>query len=160
MNSQKNIPALSLLLPNIRSAYNVGSFFRTCDGLGVGHIYLCGYTAVPPHKEIAKTALGAEDMVPYSHHQDAVEVVQELKQQGVKIIILENTNDAVRIQNFTPQFPLCLVMGNEVDGVSDEILALADDKIYIPMQGQKESFNVMIAGSIALWEISKKLKSL
>jgi tRNA G18 (ribose-2'-O)-methylase SpoU len=150
------MPNLSILLPNIRSAYNVGSFFRTCDGLGVDHIYLCGYTAAPPHKEIAKTALGAENMVDWSHHNDAVQIITELQQKGVQIIGLEIADDSMGIEKFIPQFPLCLVVGNEVDGIDPQILKYADTKVHIPMKGKKESFNVMIAGSIALWELSKK----
>lgn len=154
-----NIPLhenhISILLPNIRSAYNVGSFFRTCDGLGIDHIFLCGYSAFPPHKEIAKTALGAEDMVSWSHHKDSQEVIKQLQEENVRIVGLELTKNAVPLEEFTPTFPLCLVVGNEVDGISEEVLEETHERIYIPMQGQKESFNVMIAGSIALWEISK-----
>lgn len=153
--SQKSLPQFSVLLPNIRSAYNVGSFFRTCDGLGVDHIFLAGYTASPPHKEIAKTALGAEEMMSWSHHADAHELIQNLKSQGVNIVALEVTPTAKPLPSFSPSFPLCLVVGHEVDGISPEILALCDEEVMIPMQGQKESFNVMIAGSIALWHISQ-----
>ena len=157
MSFPKKIPQISLLLPNIRSAYNVGSFFRTCDGLGIGHIFLSGYTAVPPHKEIAKTALGAEDMVSWSQHPDPVALVSELQQKGVCVTALELSEHSVPLTAFTRKFPLCLVVGNEVEGVSKDILRCADEQVHIPMQGKKESFNVMIAGSIALWHISQKL---
>lgn len=146
-------PTVSLFLPNIRSAYNVGSFFRTCDGLGIDHIYLAGYTAFPPHKQVAKTALGAEDMVSWSHHPDILDSLREIKSQGIRIVVLELCEDAIELKKITPQFPLCLVVGHEVEGVSEEVLKLADEKVFIPMQGGKESLNVAVAGSIALWEI-------
>lgn len=153
---KSKIPHFSLFLPDIRSGFNVGSFFRTCDGLGVDHIYLSGLTPYPPHKEIAKTALGAEDMVSWSYHLEWKDIIEELQNAGVHIVSLEVSEGAIPIQEFSPKKPLCLVVGNEVDGISDDMLRIADEKVFIPMRGEKESFNVSIAGSIALWEISGK----
>ncbi|MBI5414575.1 RNA methyltransferase [Candidatus Peregrinibacteria bacterium] len=145
----------SILLPDIRSGWNVGAFFRTADGLHVEHIYLTGITPYPPHKEIVKTALGAENMVPWSYHVNSEDVVKELKMSGITIVALETGRDSISIEKFIPKFPLCLIVGNEIDGIPETILKLTDEKICIPMRGKKESFNVAIAGAIAMWEIAK-----
>ncbi len=145
-----------LLLPNIRSGFNVGAFFRTADALGVDKIFLAGYTPYPPHTEIAKTALGAEDFVDWQYFLDPFELVKKLKKQGVEIIALENTKTAKLLTKYKPKKEkVCLVVGNEVEGISEEILELADTTLKIEMKGKKESLNVSIAGGIAISEISK-----
>ena len=107
----QNNRSFSLFLPDIRSGFNVGSFFRTADALGIDHIYLSGVSPYPPHKEISKTALGAENMVSWSYHQDSVATLREIVNSGVQIVALELTENAIPLQKFTPEFPLCLVVG-------------------------------------------------
>jgi len=158
-NLRKNISPkaqLSLLLPDIRSGFNVGAFFRTADALGLDHIFLTGLTPYPPHKEIAKTALGAEKSVAWSYHIDAEKLLKKLKVDGVHIIALERSTKAVALEKFMPKFPLCLIVGNEVQGIREQLMNTAEEIIEIPMRGSKESLNVSIAGSIALWELAKK----
>ncbi len=147
---------LSLLLPNIRSGFNTGAFFRTADGFGWDHVYLCGCTPYPPHKEIAKTALGAEQSVSWSYHLSPKKLIDELKAKGFFLCALELTKEAVAIQECTPppNIPFCLVVGNEIDGVSPEILKECDITVFLPMQGKKESLNVSIAGSVAMWALT------
>jgi tRNA G18 (ribose-2'-O)-methylase SpoU len=141
---------IRLLAHNVRSLWNVGAFFRTCDALKVEHLYLTGYTGTPPRKEISKTAIGADETVPFSSAKDPLEVLQELKSQGWQIVALELTKDAVHIEKFTPENKVCLVVGHELEGVSPEILAICDATVMIPMLGTKESLNVAVATGIAL----------
>ncbi len=141
---------IRLLAHNIRSLWNVGAFFRTCDGLHVEHLYLTGYTGTPPRKEISKTAIGAEDTVPFTAAKDPLEVIQKLKAEGWQVVALELTKEAVSVENFTPETKVCLVVGHELEGVSPEVLAVCDAHVMIPMLGTKESFNVAIATGIAL----------
>lgn len=141
---------ICLLAHNVRSLWNVGSFFRTCDAFAVEKIYLMGYTGHPPRKEITKTALGAEETVPWEHSSDPLSVVKNLKKDGWSIIALELTDDAVDLEKFFPPDKLCLVVGHELSGLPEELLALADDIIKIPMLGKKESLNVAVAAGIAL----------
>ncbi len=141
---------ISLLAHNVRSLWNVGSFFRTCDAFAVEKIYLTGYTGQPPRKEITKTALGAEETVPWEHAADPVPIVQKLKDEGWSILPLELTESAVDLTSFDPPDKLCLVVGHELSGVPQEILTLADSVLKIPMMGKKESLNVAVAAGIAL----------
>jgi len=138
---------------NIRSLWNVGAFFRTCDALGVEHLYLTGYTAHPPRKEITKTAIGAEQWVPWEHSRDPLPIIQSLKQEGWQIVSLELTPDAVDLATFVPMEKVCLVVGHELTGVLEGILALSDAVVQIPMLGKKESLNVSVATGIALWRL-------
>lgn len=150
----------TLLLPNIRSGWNTGAFFRTADAFGWDHLYLCGLTPYPPHKEISKTALGADEFVEWSYHLSPLETVQKLKGEGVFLCALELTKNAVPLSHFMPPQDknFCLIVGNEIDGVSPEILAECDATVYLPMHGKKESLNVSIAGGIAMWEFSSPLE--
>lgn len=148
-----------LVLPDIRSGFNTGAFFRTADGLGVDKIFLAGYTPYPPHAEIAKTALGAEDFVDWEYHLNPLELIKELKERGVEIVVLENIKNSILLEEYKPKAQeICLVVGNEVEGVPAEIIALADQVVKIKMKGKKESLNVSIAGSIAIFEIAKKIR--
>ncbi len=147
------MPALRLMAHNIRSLWNVGAFFRTCDALGVEHLYLTGYTAHPPRKEITKTAIGAEQWVPWEHSRDPLPIIQSLKQEGWQIVSLELTPDAVDLATFVPMEKVCLVVGHELTGVLEGILALSDAVVQIPMLGKKESLNVSVATGIALWRL-------
>lgn len=147
---------LSALLENIRSLHNVGSIFRSSDGAGVGRIYLTGYTGIPPRNEISKTALGAELEVPWEQVVNPLDALKILKEQGVQIVALETGKDSQDIYEFQPQWPMCLLVGNEVEGISQELLSEADQIIHIPMRGVKESLNVSCAYSVAVYELARK----
>ncbi|MDO8495157.1 MAG: TrmH family RNA methyltransferase [bacterium] len=156
---------LFIILHNIRSAYNVGSIFRTADAAGVEKIYLGGYTPDPSQEEakIAKTALGAEKTVPWERCQQTWRLLDKLKNPSfakastgegrVQIVALEQSPQAIDYREFKPTFPMALVLGNEVGGLSKEILKYADKIIAIPMYGQKESLNVSVAFGIAAFKI-------
>jgi len=153
-----------VVLDNIRSRENVGSIFRTADAAGVSKIYLCGITPTPPHEKISKTALGAEEDVPWEYHKQAGRLVDKLKKEGISIAALERFDKLtasklkIRTQNifsFKPRFPLALVLGNEVKGLSPQILKYCDKKISIPMYGKKENLNVAVAFGIAVYQLIK-----
>ena len=151
----RSLPVV-VVLDRIRSVYNVGSFFRTCDGAGVRKLYLCGYTGFPPHKGIAKTALGAEQQVPWEHRASAAELVDELSSAGYQIVAAETASASVDLYGWTPRFPACIVFGNEVDGVAPEILERADACVSLPMTGVKDSLNVAVAGGAFLYELLRQ----
>jgi len=145
-----------VICDNIRSLENVGSIFRTSDALGVSKIYLCGITGKPPHHKISKTALGAEETIPFEHCKQIGRLIDKLKSQGVQIVALEQDKSAVEYTHFKPEFPLALIVGNEVDGVSKKVLKKANKIIFLPMSGQKESLNVSVAFGVAGYHIIKK----
>ncbi|MFC1481628.1 RNA methyltransferase [Candidatus Neomarinimicrobiota bacterium] len=147
------------ILENIRSLYNVGSMFRTADALHMSKLYLCGYTGFPPRKELAKTALGAEHTMPWEKHVDAVEVARELRAQGMQIVVLEHTTDAANFWDAPVDFPVCFVVGHEVDGVSDELVALADACLEVPMTGIKQSLNVATAFGVLGFELARRYRN-
>ncbi len=155
LNELKNIERMPLyaLAEDIRSMHNVGSLFRTSDGVRLSKLFLSGYTAIPPRKEIDKTALGATDSVPWSYYKNSLEVVQTLKEKGIQIVALEHTSKSIPYWTFRYDFPMCLIVGNEVDGVSQETLSLCDAAIEIPMQGIKQSLNVSVAYGIVIYHI-------
>lgn len=141
---------------NIRSAFNIGSIFRTADAAGVSRIILGGYSAHPPHQKITKTALGAENFVPYERIWPTWRAIKELKRQGFHILALEKTEKSRQGKNifkFKPQYPLALILGNEVNGLSKEILKHCDETVFIPMAGKKESLNVSVAFGIAIYSL-------
>lgn len=140
-----------LVLYNLRSRENVGSVFRTADGAGVDKIYLCGITPTPPHEKISKTALGAETYVPWEYRKETWRLLVKLKKEGINIVALEQTKESVDLFKFKSEFPLALVLGNEVKGLSPQILKYCDKKISIPMYGKKESLNVSVAAGVALY---------
>jgi len=144
-----------VLLNNIRSLHNVGSIFRTSEGAGVKKIFICGQTGYPPREEISKTALGAEENVPWEYYIDPIDCIKKLKKRGVRIIGLEQTAKSVNYSKFRPKYPLCLVVGHEIEGVQDKILSLCDDVIEIPMRGKKKSLNVSVAFGIAVYGLAK-----
>ncbi|MDZ4710693.1 MAG: RNA methyltransferase [bacterium] len=146
------------LCDNIRSIFNVGAIFRTSDGAFIEKLYLTGYTPYPPRKEIEKVALGSTESVPWEYHKDPVEVVKMLKAENIKIAVLEITDKKNLIWNVSKaDFPLCLILGNEISGVSKELIDLADMSFEIPMLGMKQSLNVSVAYGIAVYEMVKKL---
>lgn len=141
---------ICLVAHNIRSLWNVGSFFRTADAFAVEKVWLTGYTGTPPRKEISKTSLGADEWLPWEHAEDPATVLAALKADGWTIAALELTPDAVDIATYKPPDKLCLVLGHEVTGVSDDLIGLCDVALQIPMLGKKESLNVAVATGIAL----------
>lgn len=150
------IPKQSLWLPDIRSGWNTGAFFRTCDSLGVDHIFLSGYTPFPPHKEISKTALDADTFVPWTYFSNTQTALQFFKEHQIDLYAMELTPDSKQLDEaHWSSTHTCLVVGNEITGVSDEILSESKEVLYIPMHGKKQSMNVSIAGSIGLWEMQK-----
>lgn len=149
---------LVVLLDNIRSLLNVGAIFRAADGVGVEKIYLCGITGYPPQGGITKTALGAEESVPWEYHKDAGLVVKSLKDKGYSIIALEQAKGSVECAKFEPQGPVCLVVGNEIEGVSDELVALCDGAVEIRMGGIKNSLNAAVAFGVAAFTIRDKFE--
>ena len=155
--AQKN--PIVLVLDNIRSLNNIGSIFRTADAFRISHIYLCGITACPPHREIQKTALGSTESVEWSYFSTTLEAVDMLRQKGFKILALEQTDGSIFLNAYKPvtNSTIALILGNEVKGVSDEIIEKADACIEIPQFGYKHSFNVTVSNGIALWDLSQKL---
>ena len=151
---------LVLLLDNIRSAANVGSFFRTADAFALKHIYLGGITARPPHRDILKTALGASETVEWTHVMDTPAEVQKLQNAAYKVMAIEIAEGATSLPNFkaSANQPLALVFGNEVSGVSPEIMELVDGAIEIPQFGTKHSLNVSISAGIVIWEVVRQLR--
>lgn len=148
-----NQQEIILILDNIRSRENVGSIFRTADAAGVAKVYLCGITPKPPHEKISKTALGAEAFVPWEYCKDTWRLLEKLKKDKINIVGLEQTKESLNIFKFKPKFPLALVLGNEVAGLSPKILKYCHKKISIPMYGKKESLNVSVAAGVALYEL-------
>jgi tRNA G18 (ribose-2'-O)-methylase SpoU len=147
-----------VLCDNIRSIFNVGAIFRTSDGAFIEKIFLTGYTPYPPRKEIEKVALGATESVPWEYYKDPLEVVSKLKKQGVKIAVLEITDEKNYYWNVTKQdFPICLIIGNEIAGVSKELIDEADISFELPMLGMKQSLNVSVAFGIAVYELMRKV---
>ncbi len=148
---------MAVLLDNIRSAWNVGSILRSADGFGFTQAYLCGITPTPDNEAVTKTSLGAEDSVPWSYHKDAVKLVKGLRKNGHTIYALEVHERAVEIGQLSSHpGDSILIVGNEVTGVDPELLDLCDQLLYIPMSGEKQSFNVAIAFSIAAFALSSK----
>lgn len=142
-----------LLAHNVRSLWNVGAFFRTCDGLGVEKLFLTGYTGLPPRKEISKTAIGAEHVIPWEHSRDPMPIIEKLQKDGWQIVSLELTDSAVDLVDYKPKNKVCLVVGHELTGVPEPILSASDAIVQIPMLGEKESLNVAVAAGIALYHL-------
>ena len=147
------------ILHNIRSCYNVGSIFRIADAVSIDKLYLTGYTPSPDeNQKIAKTALGAENYVQYEKIKNLKKLIEKLKMEGVKIVALETTKDALLYFNFLPKFPLALIVGNEVRGIDQRTLKKCDLILKIPMTGKKESLNVAVAFAIVAYYIRVKTK--
>lgn len=155
--SRKINQEITVLVHNVRSAFNVGSIFRTSDAAGISKIILGGYCPHPPHPKLLKVSLGAEKTVPYEKCGQTWRKVADLKKQGCQIVALERTGQAKNIFNFKPRFPLALILGNEKKGLSPKILRRCDEIVFIPMNGQKESLNVSVAYGIAAYQLMKHL---
>lgn len=144
-----------VVLDDVRSMNNVGSAFRTCDAFLVEALYLCGYTPVPPHRDIAKTALGATETVSWKHYATTLAAVADLRERGYKIIAIEQAHNSLPLQdyNYDQTEKTALVFGNEVSGVSDEVLKMADACLEIPQWGSKHSLNIAVTVGVVLWEM-------
>jgi len=150
------IPIIAIL-ENVRSAYNVGSVFRTADAFLLEAIYICGYTAYPPHKEIKKTALGAEETVRWKHFKHIGEAIKELRDDGYRIYSVEQAENSIALNTFNDASEkLAVVFGNEVTGVEQDTIALTDGCIEIPQLGMKHSLNISVAAGVVLWELVRR----
>jgi tRNA G18 (ribose-2'-O)-methylase SpoU len=148
----EKIPVIAVL-ENVRSAYNVGSVFRTADAFLIEAVYLCGYTAFPPHKEIRKTALGAEETVQWKHFKNPMDAIAELRAQGYAIYAVEQAQGSIKLHQFEAGEKIAVVFGNEVTGVEQSTIAQTDGCIEIPQLGMKHSLNIATAAGIVLWEV-------
>lgn len=145
-----------LLLDNVRSLYNVGSLFRLADGARLERVLLAGITGAPPHAGIRKTALGADEWVPWEYHVDSLRLAKKILNAGYQLVVLEHVKPAKVHWEAQYQFPVCLVLGNEISGVRPEIVELADQAIEVPMKGEKNSLNVAMAGAVAVYEMLRQ----
>jgi tRNA G18 (ribose-2'-O)-methylase SpoU len=151
---------VAVLLENVRSLYNVGAFFRTADGVGLEKLWLAGITGYPPQRMITKTALGAEETVAWEHIPEAPRTICDLRSKGYQIAAIETSPHAVDLFDWQPHFPVCVLFGHETDGLTPAAAELADAHIRIPMLGRKHSLNVASAGSVVLYELLRKYRSL
>lgn len=151
---------VTILLDNVRSMYNVGAFFRTGDAAGIEKLYLCGITSHPPQRAISKTALGAEETVPWSHSWEPIPVLAELRARGYEIAAVETSVHAVDLFDWVPRFPVCVVFGHEVEGIRPEVSDVCDTHVRIPMLGVKHSLNVATAGGVVVYELLRKYRAL
>ena len=155
----KRLP-FCVVLNNIRSLYNVGAIFRTADGIGIEKLWLCGITGYPPQSTIAKTALGAQENVPWEYRKDILGLLKELKLGGYQIVLLEQISGSIDHDEYMPHNKVCLVVGNEISGISDELIAQCDQAIEIPMDGIKNSLNVAVAFGVIGYHIRSKLRKI
>jgi len=155
LNKTKKMPVY-VILNSIRSCYNVGSIFRTSDGAMIEKLFLCGYTPAPPKKEVLKTALGANESVSWEYHKEPKDIIYKLKEEGIKICALELTESSIPNYNLEKSiFPICLIIGNEITGVSQDLLDLCDLSIEIPQFGIKQSLNVAVAYGVAIFDLRR-----
>lgn len=156
--AMEKLPIVAVL-DNVRSAGNVGAFFRTSDAFGMGGVVLCGITARPPHKEIHKTALGAEMTVGWRGFESTTEAVVALREEGYTLVAIEQVEGSVKLGDFNPEAgrKYALVFGNEVEGVEQAVVDMCDLAVEIPQVGTKHSLNVAVTGGVVLWEMFRKL---
>ena len=149
-----------IILDNIRSLNNIGSVFRTSDAFLIEKIYLCGITAQPPHNDIRKTALGSTETVDWEYAENTIDVVNNLKNEGVKICAIEQAENATMLNNFNPEpnTKYAFVFGNEVKGVAQDIVNASDIVIEIPQYGTKHSLNISVSAGVVIWDVFSKLK--
>ena len=162
LDEVKFIPKIpvSILVEDVRSVYNVGSIFRTADSFGAEKVYLSGITSYPPREDLHKTALGAEDSVDWEYNKDPILLAKKIKQQGIQLVLIEQTKESKSIFDVNIDFPTCFIVGNEVNGVSEALARLADIHLEIPMNGIKQSLNVSVATGIIGYELLRKYKNL
>jgi len=148
-----------VILDNIRSAHNVGSVFRTCDAFLIDKIILCGITAIPPNKEIRKTALGSSESVDWRYYKNTEEVIMKLKKEEYQIIAVEQANKSIKLESFKPENEkkYAIIFGNEIKGISQKIIDNSDSVIEIPQFGTKHSLNVSVSAGIVIWDIFSKI---
>lgn len=148
-----------VVLDNIRSLNNIGSVFRTSDAFLIEKIYLCGITAQPPHRDINKTALGATETVAWEHVDDALSIVQQLQNEGIKVYAIEQVEGSIMLNDFkvNPKEKLAIIFGNEVDGVQQEVVNRCDGTIEIPQLGTKHSLNISVSAGVVIWDLFSKL---
>ena len=148
-----------VVLDNVRSLNNIGSVFRTSDAFLIEKVYLCGITATPPHKDIQKTALGATETVAWEYAESTEEVVKKLQSNGVQVLAIEQAEDAVFLNDFTPKTntTYAVVLGNEVKGVQQSVVSLSDQVIEIPQIGTKHSLNISVTTGVVVWDLFQKL---
>ncbi len=153
---------LIIILDNIRSLNNVGSVFRTADAFLIEKIYLCGITAIPPHKDIHKTALGATESVDWEYQKEIISLIKKLQEKGTKVFAIEQADGAISLENFevNEDHKYAFVLGNEVKGVSQDAISQCDSVIEIPQEGTKHSLNIAVASGVVLWDFYQKLKKL
>lgn len=144
------------ILDNLRSAHNVGSIFRSSDGAGVAHLAICGYSPIPPHRHLAKTALGSVDVVPWTHFETISDAIADARNRGALVLALEYTQNSVPLTETELHFPVAIVAGNEVDGLSEETIQMCDATVHLPLLGHKNSLNVSVAFGIALYETLRR----
>ena len=151
---------LIIILDDIRSLHNIGSVFRTADAFLIEKIYLCGITAIPPNKEIHKTALGATETVTWEYQKDILEVIKNLKKESISVFAIEQVENAIFLQDFKmdKNKKYALVFGNEVYGVSQKAIELCDGTIEIPQLGSKHSLNISVSAGVVIWDVFSKLK--
>lgn len=152
---------LIIVLDNIRSLNNIGSVFRTSDAFLIEKVYLCGITAKPPHKDIHKTALGSTDTVDWEYVEDTLSLVEKLKNEGSKVLSIEQAENAIMLNSFIPETnsKYAIVLGNEVKGVSQEVVNASDTVIEIPQFGTKHSLNISVSTGVVIWDLYCKLKA-
>jgi 23S rRNA (guanosine2251-2'-O)-methyltransferase len=149
---------VAVMLENVRSIFNVGSFFRTSDAAGIEKLILCGITGHPPMPALSKTALGSEDRVRWEHTWNTGATVRDLQASGYEIAAVETSAHSVDLFDWTPRFPVCVVFGHEVEGIQKPLLDLCDTHVRIPMLGRKHSLNVATAGGIVIYELLRKYR--
>lgn len=150
-----------VILDNVRSLNNIGSVFRTADAFLIKKIYLCGITAQPPHKDIQKTALGATDTVSWEYVEDSLELIEQLKEEGIKVYSIEQAEGAVMLNDFQPApgDTYAVIFGNEIKGVQQKVVSASDGVIEIPQLGSKHSLNISVSTGVVLWDIFSKMKN-
>ena len=152
---------LIVVLDNVRSLNNIGSVFRTSDAFLIKKVYLCGITATPPHKDIHKTALGSTNSVAWEYAQNTIDIIKKLQADNVKVLAIEQAENATMLDNFKPDCTTtyAVVFGNEVKGVSQEVVSISDTVIEIPQYGTKHSLNISVSCGVVLWDLFCKMKS-
>lgn len=151
---------LVVILDNVRSGMNVGSVFRTADSFLLEAIYICGYAAQPPHRDVLKTALGATETVEWKYFEHTKDAIQHLQEKQYKVYAVEQVEGAVHLPLFKPDEKMALVFGNEVSGVEEEVLDICNGAIEVPQWGKKHSLNISVCAGIVIWEVSKKMRQL
>ncbi len=158
LSEAKALPRLPItaILDRIRSAHNVGSMFRTADGANLGELVLCEYTPQPPHKHLNKTALESTEVVPWRHSESVFEAIDRARENGRQVLAVELSAESVALEEFDLKFPLAIVMGNEAEGLSAEVMARCDATVHLPMRGLKNSLNVSVAFGIVAYELARR----